>query len=205
MSLMQIIGEQLSATNIHKISSELGTDEEATKLAVGAAVPTLLAALTRNASDQSGAEALNGALSRDHDGSLLDHLDDYLGGGGASINPRAARGDDIVQHVLGDKQQRVASGVGQISGLDAQTIIKLLAILAPIVMAALGRQKKEKDLDSDGVADVLQKEREAERQEAEDEKNSFWEKWLDQDGDQDFDAADILKVGMGMVGRMFKK
>ena len=59
----------------------------------------LVGALARNAQDPSKAGALSNALSRDHDGSVLDDVAGYLGRGDD------ADGDGILGHVLGGKQQ----------------------------------------------------------------------------------------------------
>ena len=48
-------------------------------------------------------------------------------------------------------QQAVASA----SGLDAAKAGQLLAMLAPIVMGALGRIKRQNNLDTSGVANVV--------------------------------------------------
>ena len=41
----------------------------------------ILAGLARNAAQPEGADPLHGAVQRDHDGSLLDDLGGFLGGG----------------------------------------------------------------------------------------------------------------------------
>jgi hypothetical protein len=76
-----------------QISRRIGADPQKTQAAVHTAIPALLAALGQNATSGGGA-ALKGALERDHDGSILDNLGDYLGGT-ANLNPRATNGAGI--------------------------------------------------------------------------------------------------------------
>ena len=97
--------------------------------------------------------ALFGALSRDHDGSLLDDIGGFLGGslGGA----KAAAGAAILGHILGGKQGSVETGLSRASGLDGATIAKLLPLLAPIVMGVLGRLSRQQSLDAGGVSGYL--------------------------------------------------
>jgi len=57
--------------------------------------------------------------------------------------------------VFGNKQNAVASTLGQASGLDASKASALLAMLAPIVMGALGNAKRSGSLDAGGLASML--------------------------------------------------
>ena len=114
----------------------------------------IVAALARNASDPAGADALNGALERDHDGSLLEDLGGFLGGGASS-----SIGGAILGHVFGGQRGSVESSLGRSTGLDGASIAKLLAMLAPIVMAALAKKRGQEGLDSGGLTDLLGGER----------------------------------------------
>ena len=66
-----------------------------TSKAMAAALPLLLGALSRNASQGDGASSLHQALANDHDGSILDDIGGFLGSGNTSS------GNDILGHVLG--------------------------------------------------------------------------------------------------------
>ena len=46
-------------------------------------------------------------------------------------------------HLFGNNTQNVANAVSQTSGLDTQGSMKILQTLAPLVLGALGQQKKE--------------------------------------------------------------
>ncbi len=78
-SIFDLITSQLGASQLGQIQNQLGLDADATKKAVPAAVGTLLGALAKNAQSPSGATALLGALTKDHDGSILDNLGGLLG------------------------------------------------------------------------------------------------------------------------------
>ena len=65
-------------------------------------------------------------------------------------------GGAILGHVFGGKQDRVAGTLGKSTGLQSGQILKLLAMLAPIVMAVLGKQNKQSGgLNQGGLADIL--------------------------------------------------
>lgn len=131
--LMDLLGSVLDQNTVRQMAGQLGAPEDKVQDAIGMALPALLQGLNRNASDPQGAEALAGALQRDHDGSLLDNLGGFLN------NFQQGPGAGILKHVLGGQQEVVQQGIGKASGLDAGAIANLLQMLAPLVMGALSR------------------------------------------------------------------
>lgn len=69
---------------------------------------------------------------------------------------KALDGAGILEHILGGRRQTVQRGIGEASGLDTSQIAKLLPLLAPIVMGALGKLKRQEDLDAGGLASRLE-------------------------------------------------
>ena len=154
--LIDLVSEQLSGPRLSQISRQLGIPEQQTREALPAALAALTGAMAQNASHPQGAQQLSNALSRDHDGSILDSLDDFLGGGsnlGAGSNFGA--GASILGHVLGGRQQKVETNLGRATGLNAATMSQLLMLLAPIVLGALGRRQRQQGLDPGGLSDLL--------------------------------------------------
>jgi hypothetical protein len=72
--LIRSIATQLDSGAMNQLGRQLGTDSQSTQNAVQAALPLLLGALAKNSASSGGADALAGALDRDHDGSILDDL-----------------------------------------------------------------------------------------------------------------------------------
>lgn len=142
-------GQLLAGDTVQQMSNQIGADPGATRQAVTAALPVLLGQLARNSSAPEGAEALAGALGRDHDGSVLDDVP------GAVTGFQSGAGASILRHVFGQRQPAVQSGLGKVSGLNSQQTQQLLMMLAPIVLGVLGRAKRQRGLDARGVADVL--------------------------------------------------
>ena len=138
---------QLGPSAVQQISQQLGAPPGATQSAIQAALPTLLSALANNAQTPQGAQALGSALERDHDGSVLNDLGGFLAGGAAG-----SAGAAILGHVLGQRQAPVARSLGGATGLDATQSTQLLAMLAPLVMGALGQQQRQEGLDAGGLA-----------------------------------------------------
>ena len=119
-----------------KIGQRIGADGTKTRSAIQSAVPALLAALSEDAKRGTG---LKDAIARDHDGTILDQLSDYLEGT-AQLSPRTTNGAGILEHTLGGRQADVQQALSTKSGLDMGSIGSLLALLAPIVMGMLGKR-----------------------------------------------------------------
>jgi hypothetical protein len=135
MGILDTLGQQLGGNTLTQISQQLGTDEGTAARAVSVALPLLLGGLTRNASTPAGAAALDQALTRDHDGSLLDAPQQ------AVTNPSAFNAGGILGHIFGQRQAPIEQGVAKATGIDLQSASKVLMILAPIVMAGLARAR----------------------------------------------------------------
>ena len=193
--LTQELLSQLQGAPLQQLSRQLGTDPAQTGNAVAAALPLLLGALGRNSAQPQGAQALYGALQRDHGGGM--DLGSVLGavlGGGTS---RQTDGAAILGHVLGGAQPRAAQGLGQATGLGSGQAMQLLAMLAPIVMSFLANRSARQGLDAGGLGELLGQERTQVRQRA---GGGALDALLDQDGDGDVDAGDLLNLGMGLFG-----
>jgi hypothetical protein len=137
-SITDVLGQALQGGALDQIAAQLGTDQATASSAVSSALPMLVGALARNASSEAGAQSLSGALERDHDGSVLDDVSGFIGGGSA-----ASSGAGILGHLFGGQQSAVSQAVGQSSGLDGQAAGQLLAMLAPVVMGALSRGARQ--------------------------------------------------------------
>lgn len=196
MSLLEILSQQLGGDAIQQISRQVGADSDSTSKAVSGALPLLVAALAKNSSDTGGAQALAGALDRDHDGSILDDLGSFLGNGNTAVS----KGDDILKHVLGGRRQGAESALGQMSGLDGQKIAQILSMLAPIVMGAVGRQQRQGGLGPNQIGEMLGGERRRAEQ-MEPGAMGMLGSLLDSDGDGDV-KDDLARIGMGMLGKM---
>jgi hypothetical protein len=195
-SLMDLLGDSLDQGTVSQIGNQLGVDPQTAQSAISAAIPMIVAGLARNASSPSGADALHNALQRDHDGSLLDDLGGFLGGGGGG-----GIGGAILGHVFGGRQGAMENTLGRSTGLDGASAAKLLAMLAPIVMAALGRARAQKGLDGGGLTDLLGGER-ARMQQASPDGFGMLTNMLDSDGDGSI-TDDIAKMGGGLLGSLF--
>ena len=182
---------------VEQVSKQVGGNSEMTQRAIAAAIPMLLSALQKNSKSQSGAESLARALDKDHDGGILGSLGSLLG---QSSNQSA--GEKILGHVLGGRRDNVANQLGKATGLGGADVTKILANLAPVVLGAVGKAKREHNLDVSGLQDLLKQERKSIKKQQ--PNLSFLEKALDGDGDGDVDLSDVLKQGSGLLKGFFK-
>lgn len=141
--------QQLGAGGLGRIAGMLGTSEEGASSAITTALGALTGALARNSSEPKGAAALDGALQRDHDGSIFDNLGGFLG------NVASGPGAGILGHLLGKQQPAVTQEISTQTGLNLSQATGLLQTVAPLLMGALGRKKQEEGLDAGGVAGLL--------------------------------------------------
>ncbi len=152
-SLMDALMGQLSGDNLNELSRQLNADEKTTETALAASLPLLLSALERNSMQPEGAQSLYSALERDHDGSLLDDPQGYL------RSPDYDDGRGIMRHAFGAQQGGIMDALSQKTGLSREQIGQLLAFAAPLVLAWLGRQRQQQQVQPQGLPDILQRER----------------------------------------------
>ena len=160
-SLQDLLGQEQGNEAVNQLSENLGANQTAVNSAIQMALPVILGGLARNASNPQGAESLNRALEQDHNGSLLDNLGDFLGGGlqQPQLTDRQTNGVGILGHIFGNNQTQVANEVSQQTGLDLGQVAQLMITLAPVVMNYLGKQKQQQNLDADGLSNYLGEQR----------------------------------------------
>ncbi len=193
-SILDLIQKQLDGDTLSRISRELGADERTTGTAASAAVSAILGGLARNAKSDDGARALSAALAKDHDGSALDDVPGQL------REAPQGPGDGILRHVMGSRRSAVEGGLSQATGLDRSSMGKLMTMLAPVVMGALGRTRRQDNLDARALAGLLgQESRELARREG--TSLGILGRVMDADGDGDVDVSDLIKRGGGLLDR----
>ena len=104
--------------------------------------------------------------------------------------------------MFGDRLGQVEKTVGHSSGLDMAQVSRLLVMLAPLVMGALGKLKRDQSLDPRQLAGLLGQERDnlAASQPA----MGGFLKMLDSDGDGDV-TDDALQLGSGLLKGFLKR
>ena len=147
MNLEALLG-LLQGQDLGQLAEQVGGNEGQVKNGIMAALPAMLTALSKNTGTEKGAQELNNALETKHDGSILNNLSGYLS------NPDLKDGAGILNHLFGSQTSNVANAVSQSSGLDSNGSMKMLQMLAPVLMGMLGQQKKQNNLDAEGIGNL---------------------------------------------------
>ncbi len=200
-SLTDDLLNQLQGQPLADIGNQLGLSPSQASGAVSAALPLLLGALGRNASQPQGAEALFGALQRDNSsldiGSVLGSV---LGGGG--------QGQQILGHIFGARQQGAAQGLGAATGLGCDQAGTLLNVLAPIVLSFLAQRMfsqggasaaNQLSASPQGLGQMLGEEHQSITQQG-GLGGGLLGAVLDRDGDGDTDFTDLMGLAGSFLG-----
>ncbi|TRZ45324.1 DUF937 domain-containing protein [Robertkochia solimangrovi] len=147
--LLSLLNSDLGKEIIGGISNETGTPETKTAETLDMALPLLVGAMKKNVQQPDGAASLMNALEAgNHDGSLLDNLGGFFGGG--VDNNAMQDGAGILGHLFGSKQPEVENALSNKSGLNMDTISKILKVAAPLVLAYLAKQKRQNNVQQAG-------------------------------------------------------
>jgi len=194
--LLGSLMSQLGGGGVDQIARSVGVSGGDVTNVLAGALPAMMAGLTRNTASSGGASALLGALDRDHDGSVLDDVMGFLGGGGA-----VAGGAGILGHIFGGRKATVEQAVSKSSGVDMASVSQIMAMVAPLIMGSLGKAKRQQGLDASGLAAALGQQEKVARQVSPSAVDMFT-RMLDSDGDGD-SMDDIVKMGSGLLGGLF--
>ena len=199
-SLAEELFQQLQGAPLQQVSQQLGTGQMQTASAISAALPLLLGALGKNAAQPQGAEALFGALQKDHAGLDLSSVLGAVLGGGATP-ARQTDGAAILGHIFGGAQPRAEASLGQATGLGSDKSAQLLKILAPIVLSFLAQRflGQGGSANPAGLGQILGQERQV-AQEQGGLGGGLLGSLLDQNGDGKLDVSDLMKIGGSLLG-----
>ena len=144
----------LQRSHLDRISRSIRSHPQQASAAVDASVPLLFKALSKNVRDPRGAEALYRAIERDHDGAVLNRIEDVID------YPESGPGAGILRHVFGDNLDAISSALGGFIQLDSATINRLMTILAPLVLGVLGQRRSQPTggYDQQRLPEILERE-----------------------------------------------
>ncbi len=191
MDLQKIVSGYITNTIAEKIGAKVGLSPEISKMIAAKAIPLFLGGMANNAAkDEQSAAGLFGAITKDHDGSIFNNLDGLLG------DTKALKGDKILAHVLGNKEQAVEAALAADSGVKTGQAKDFMQAMGPLVMGALGKEQTNKHLEADHLAKMFAHEKQTQtKQQAANPLLSL----LDKEGDGV--ADDLLKMGMSFLNK----
>jgi hypothetical protein len=161
MSLLDTVQQHLGPEQIQQISQHLGIDPATTSNAVQAAIPMMVSGMAAHSSQApEGASAIESAVENHTPADMLSGAGNLAGMLGGSSG-----GGGLLGRILGRHSATVQNGVQSATGLDSSKTMSLLAMLAPMVMAALAHHQATQPSDSQGgLGSILQQAASAARQ-----------------------------------------
>ena len=126
--LGMLTGSMTSEQSVDALAQKTGASSGLTSALISAALPILLGSLTNNASSQSGAQSLLGALTQHTDTApMAQQLE----------TADAQDGAAIIQHILGGNTPSVVSALSDQTGASTSQVQSLLNNMAPAMMSGV--------------------------------------------------------------------
>ncbi|MBE6028062.1 MAG: DUF937 domain-containing protein [Clostridiales bacterium] len=135
MDMETIMKMMLQSGALEQVSGMLGVDEKGAESAIESVMPMLLRGMQGQMKNE---DTKYGFLQALNDHSKQDTNDLKK----AVKNVDMTDGAKIVNHLLGAEQEEIAAKAKKKSGLDTKTILKIMAIMAPILMSKMGQTAK---------------------------------------------------------------
>lgn len=151
-SLLETVGQQLTPEVLGSIGKAIGVDGNMLQKGLEAVGPVMQNALAEKSKTTAGMDAIMKALpDANATGGITDLIGGILKGGPAS----AIASSSLLSEVFGQGAGAVTKTLSTKLGFD---VTPLLAAAAPALMGTIARVAKEQNLDSAGIAKMLQTE-----------------------------------------------
>lgn len=149
MSLIDLITGNAGNQVATQAENRFGISKNQIIALLAVASPLVISYLRKKSQeDPNEAEALNNALDKDHDGSIL--------GDPSQVEARQQEGGSILDHIFGGQKATVENQLSQNTGISIDKIGPILAMLAPVIMGYIGKQKQSNGVTSGGgLGDLL--------------------------------------------------
>ncbi|UGT39898.1 DUF937 domain-containing protein [Nocardia yamanashiensis] len=131
---MTSFDDLLSQVPVAQIADKLGVDQATANTAISAAIPVLLGGFQAQAGNPDAAAHLEGEIAK--------QPEDLLEGGVNIDQVDTTAGNQVVEQTFGAEKNTVMSALGNVGGsaITQDLMSKLLPMLAPIVLAYVGKK-----------------------------------------------------------------
>lgn len=137
MNIIETIKNSLSSGMLDQLSSMVGASPEQTRAAAGAAVPSILAGMSKLSESREGADRLSEILNK-LDPSIVGNLDGMFKGDQADKIQQ--QGGGMLEKMLGGGLLAgLVSAISKFTGSGSGMIQKLLAFLAPLILGTISK------------------------------------------------------------------
>ncbi len=184
--LSDILKTKMNDMFMEQVGKKTGVGADKAGSVMKQALPFLMGAMAKNAMSKKGAASLEKAVTKDHDGSVLDNLS------GLIDNPEKNGASGILKHLLGRNTKNVEGYISQKSGVDSRSVDTMMKVLAPMLMGALGKAKASGKLNMSNIGSTLSSL--TDKSGSSSVSMNLVTKFLDKNGDGDI-KDDLLNMG----------
>lgn len=149
MSLIDLITGNAGNQVASEAENKFGISKNQVIALLAVAAPLVISYLKKKSQENSEeADALSNALDKDHDGSILNDP--------SQAAARQQEGGSILDHIFGGQKATVENQLSQNTGISMDKIGPIMAMLAPLIMGYIGKQKQSSGVTSGGgLGDLL--------------------------------------------------
>ncbi len=154
INILDMIKSQVGSQITGQVAQKFGVDDTTAKMGIDALLPSILGGVVSKVSTPSGADQLDRAITDGgYDGGLLDNISGMFTGD--QVDKLADQGGGLVSMIFGDKAAILGPIIAKLTGMNSGSVMSMLAMLAPLVMSFIGKQKAASGLSSSGLATML--------------------------------------------------
>ena len=147
MDLVNILSSLAGNDTVNEISKKFNIDTNKVSSVITSALPTLVGAMQKNASTESGAAALAKALG-DHAGNAGSMLSNLK-------NVDLSDGSKILGKILGSNASSIFDKIGKQTGTTSGQVNNILSSIAPAMLNLIGKMKNNNNTGNDALGALL--------------------------------------------------
>lgn len=151
MDMNTMLKMLLSSDALGQVSKQAGVSENDAAAVLQDVLPILIKGMQGQASNQDTQQGFLKALA-DHSKDDTSDVSKFL----SKVDTED--GGKIVRHLLGKDEEAIAAKAKKKSGIDTKTILKIMAIVAPLLMSQMGKSAKDSEKTAKGnigASDVI--------------------------------------------------
>lgn len=154
INLLNLVKDQLSGAVLSKAASLVGMGEGKAGAAITSMLPALLGGIGKKASTTEGASSLLSLIKDNNLGEgTLNNLGSSLSGAGSQDFLK--KGGEMASSLFGSDHGSMLSKIGSLTGAGSEGAGKLMSLVAPVALGALGKVVKTDNLDAAGLKSYL--------------------------------------------------
>ena len=143
MDLNSILGALTAGNAINDMGKQFNLNSNQVNSIISGALPNLIGAMQKNASTQSGASSLAGALAN--------HLGDSINLSSDSL----LDGSKILGHILGNNSNSLITALAQKNGASSSQVSGILSSILPMLLGLLGKKQQSSNTGIGGLGGLL--------------------------------------------------